>query len=56
MYLKKPEIAVVISINPHIFGDILFFTLTKEKRIYGGQFRKSLDSNFLRQTSLMGNG
>lgn len=53
IYLKKPKIAVVISIYAHISADILSFTLTKLKRIYERQFRKSIYPNFLRWTPLM---
>lgn len=52
MHLKKPQTAVVTSIYLHMFGYILSFTLTKEKRTYGRQLRKSLAPKFLRLTSL----
>lgn len=53
MYLKRPRAAVVVSIYPHMFGDILSFTLIKEKRTHGKRFRKSLDSNALAEISLI---
>ena len=55
MYLKRPRAAVVVvvSIYPHMFGDILSFTLIKEKRTHDKRFRKSLDSNVLAETSLI---
>lgn len=56
MYLKKPKIAVVIGIYPHMFGDILSFTLTKGKRIFGAQFGRSTYPNFLRRTPPMSHG
>lgn len=56
IYLKKPKIAVVIGRYPHMFGDILSFTLTKGKRIFGRQFRKSIYLKFLRWTPPMSHG
>lgn len=39
-----------------MFGDILSFTLTEEKRIFGRQFGKSICPNFLRWTPLLSHG